>query len=95
MNISRRRLTNYIKTLHQRACRTCSTIMATQWPLGPLHPKGKIRVSLLQEVLYALDVHSLGVGKYGHYTAQAQESLLDSGATNKVSPLICINQNLE
>ena len=51
--------------------------MATQWAPGPLHSKGKIRVFLLQEVLFALDVHSMGVSEYGHYTAQAQESLLD------------------
>jgi len=40
--------------------------MATQWAPGPLHPQGKIRVSLLQEVLFALDVHSVGVSQYGH-----------------------------
>ena len=57
--------------------------MATQWAPGPLHSKGKIRVVLLQEVLFALIVHSVGVSQYGHYTAQAQESLLNSGATNK------------
>ena len=57
--------------------------MATQWAPGPLHPKGKIRVSHLQEVLFVLDVHSVGVSKYGHYTAQVQESMLDSGATNE------------
>ena len=57
--------------------------MATQWAPGPLHPKGKVRVPLLQEVLFALDVHSVGVSIYGHYIAQAQESLSDSGATNK------------
>ena len=44
---------------------------------------GKIRVFLLQEVLFALVVRAVGVCEYGHYTAQAQESLLDSGATNK------------
>ena len=59
--------------------------MATHWVPGPLHSKGKIRVFLLQEVLFALVVHSVGVSKYAHYTAQAQESLLlNSGATNKV-----------
>ena len=57
--------------------------MATQWAPGPPHPKGKVRVPLLQEVLAALDVHSVDVSKYGHYTAQARESLSDSGATNK------------
>ena len=57
--------------------------MATQWAPDPLHSKHKIRVSLLQEVLFALVDHSVGASKYGHYTAQAQESLLDSGATNK------------
>ena len=45
--------------------------------------KGKIRVFLLQEVLFALVVHSVGVSEYGHYTAQGQESPLDSGATNE------------
>ena len=40
-------------------------------------------VFLLQEVSFALVVHSVGVSEYGHYTAQAQESLLNSGATNK------------
>ena len=49
--------------------------MATQWAPGPLHSKVKIRVFLLQEVLFALVVHSVGVSEYGHYTAQAQESL--------------------
>ena len=57
--------------------------MATQWNPGPLHPKGKIRVFLFQEVLFALDVHSVGDSKYGHYTTQAQESPLNSGVTNK------------
>ena len=42
--------------------------MATQWALGPLHSKGKIRVSLLQEELFALVLHSVGLSKYGHYT---------------------------
>jgi len=57
--------------------------MATQWAPGPLYSKGKIRVFLLQEVLFAIIVRSVGVSKYGHYTTQAQESLLNSGATNK------------
>ena len=51
--------------------------MTTQWAPGPLHPKGKIIVLLLQEVLLDLDVHSVSVSEYGHYTSQAQESLLD------------------
>ena len=59
--------------------------MATEWAPGPLHSKGKIRVFLLQEVLLALVVHSVGVGEYGHYTAQAQESLLNPGATYKAA----------
>ena len=57
--------------------------MATQRVPGPLHSKGKIRVFLLQEVLFARIVHSVGVSKYGHWAAQAQESRLDSGAPNK------------
>ena len=57
--------------------------MATQWAPGPLHSKGKIRVFLLQEVLFALVVHPVAVREYGNYTAQAQEGLLNSGAGNK------------
>ena len=57
--------------------------MATQWVPGLLHSKGKLRVFLLQEVLFVHVVHSVGVRKYGHHRAQAQEGLLDSGATNK------------
>ena len=34
-------------------------------------------------MLFALVVNSVGVNEYGHYTAQAQESLLNSGVTNK------------
>ena len=56
--------------------------MATQWVPGPLHSKGKIRVFLLQEVLFAPVVQSVGMREYGHYTAQAQESVLNSGAKN-------------
>ena len=54
----------------------------SQKTLGPLHSKGKIRVFLLQKVLFALVVHSVGVSECGHYTTQAQESPLHSGATN-------------
>ena len=57
--------------------------MATQRAPGPLHSKGKIRIFLLQEELFAIVVHSVSVSEYGHYTAQAQESLLNSGATNR------------
>ena len=56
--------------------------MATQWAPGPLHSKGKIR-DFLQEVLFAPVVHSVGVSEYGNYKAEAQESQLNSGATNK------------
>jgi len=45
--------------------------------------KRKVRVFLLQEVLFALVVHSVGMSEYGHYTAQARETVLNSGATNK------------
>ena len=57
--------------------------MAMQWAPGSLHSKVKIRVFLLQEVLFPHVVHSVGVSEYGRYIAQAQESLLNSGATNK------------
>ena len=59
--------------------------MATQWTPGPLHSKGKIRVFLLQEVLFAHVVHSVGVSKHRHYRAQAQESLLISGKSNNAA----------
>ena len=44
--------------------------------------KGENQSFLLQEVLFAIVVCSVGVREYGHYTAQAQESLLNTGATN-------------
>ena len=47
--------------------------MATIRATGPLHSKGKIRVSLVQE-LFVLVVHSVSVSEYGNYTTQAQES---------------------
>ena len=49
----------------------CDIFMATQWAPGRLHSKRKIRVFLFQE-------------EYGHYTAQAQESVLNSGARSNV-----------
>ena len=45
--------------------------------------RGKIRVFFLQEVLFAIVVRSVGLSEYGHYTTQARESLLKSGAANK------------
>ena len=44
--------------------------------------KGKIRVFLPQEVLFAIVFCSVGVSKYGNFTVQSQESLLNTGATN-------------
>ena len=35
--------------------------MATQWAPGPLHSKGKMKFFLLQEVLFALFVHSVSL----------------------------------
>ena len=57
--------------------------MATQWAPGLLHSKRKIRVFLHQEVLFHLVVHSVGVTEYGHYTAQAEESVLTFGALKR------------
>jgi len=51
-------------------------------PSTPSPFKGEKSVFFLQEVLFALVVHSLGVNEYGHYTTQAQQSLLNSGATD-------------
>ena len=45
--------------------------------------KGKIRLFLLREVLFPIVVRSVGLSEYGDFTAQTQESLLNSGATNK------------
>ena len=39
-------------------------------------------------MLFALAVHSVGVSEYGNYTAQAQESPLDSGATDEAFLLL-------
>ena len=61
----------------------CDISMATQLAPGPPHPKSNIWVSLLQVVLFASDVQWVGAGEYGNDTAQAQESLSDSGATNE------------
>ena len=47
---------------------------------GPLHSKSKLRVFLLQEVLFALFVQSVGVSEYA---AQAKESPLNTNATNE------------
>ena len=49
----------------------------------PTPSTGEVRVSLLQEVLFALHVCLVGVSESGHYTAQGQESLTVSLATNK------------
>ena len=35
----------------------------------------------VNEALFDLVVHSVGVSEHGHYTAQAEESVLNSGAT--------------
>ena len=71
-------------TLHKVSWNVhCDISMVTEWAPGPLHSKWKIRVFLLQEVLFALVVHSVGVSEYGNYKAQAQESVLNSGATLK------------
>ena len=35
----------------------------------------------VNEALFDLVVHSVGVSEYGHYSAQAEESVLNSGAT--------------
>ena len=35
-------------------------------------------------MLFALVVHSVHMSEYGDYTAQARDSPLDSGVTNKV-----------
>ena len=57
--------------------------MATQWAAGPLHPNGKIRVSLVREVLFAIVVHSVGVSEYGHYTEQVIYSFNDNVDTQQ------------
>ena len=45
---------------------TLDISMATQRGPGPLHPKGNIRVPLLQEVIFFLDIHSGVRVNYGH-----------------------------
>ena len=51
--------------------------------MGSLRSKGKISFPPSRSVFFSLAVHSVGVSEYGHYTARAQESPLDSGETNK------------
>ena len=58
--------------------------MATLWAPGSLHSKRKIRVFLHQEVLFDLVVHSVGVSEDENYTAQAEESVLNSEALGTV-----------
>ena len=60
----------------------CDISMATQLAPGPLHLRVK-SVFLLQELLFALAIHSVGLSEYEHYTTQAKERPLDSRATNK------------
>ena len=46
--------------------------------------RGKSEVSPSRSVInFDLVVHSVGVREHGHYTAQAEESVLNSGALNK------------
>ena len=45
-------------THHKFPCHVlCDISLATQWALGPLHAKGKVRIALLQEVAVVLHVH--------------------------------------
>ena len=60
--------------------------MATEWAPGPLHSqKEKSEFSSFKKcyLLLLFIVLLVGVSKYEHYTAQAQESPLDYEATNK------------
>lgn len=67
-------------THHKFPCHVlCDISLATQWALGPLHAKGKVRISLLQEVAAVLDVHRVGVSEYGHNTAQAKLKEVNGG----------------
>jgi len=50
---------------------------------GLYDSKGKIRVFLLQEMSFVIVALLVGVIKYGHYTAQTHETLLNSTAKNK------------
>ena len=50
----------------------CDISLATQWALGPLHAKDKVRIALLRKVAAVLDVYWVGVSEYGHNTAQAK-----------------------
>ena len=47
----------------------------TQWAPGPLHSTGKIRVLFVILSVICYCCLFSGVSEYGHYTAQAQESL--------------------
>ena len=60
-------------------CYLCIQWRKVEFPVA--HRKLKFH-ALLQEVLFALAVHSVGVREYRHYKAQAEESVLNSGALN-------------
>ena len=53
--------------------------METQWVPGQSKSWSSPPSST---VLFALDVHSIGVSEYGHHTTRGQDSLF-SGGTNK------------
>jgi len=50
---------------------------------SPFKGQNQSFLSSRSNINFALVVHSVGVSKYGHYTAHAQESLLNAAATNK------------
>ena len=50
--------------------------MATKWAPEPLHSKGKIRISRLQELLFAHVVHSVGVSKYMDISQQKHKQII-------------------
>ena len=46
----------------------CDICMTTQWAPGPRHPKGKVRVPLFQELLFAFDFHSESAKRIWSFT---------------------------
>ena len=52
---------NFVQLLHSSQIPwlvLCDISMAKQWAPGPRHQKGKVRVPLFQELLFAFDFHS-------------------------------------
>ena len=65
MKISGRRLADYVKTLHQKACRTCSTIIFLHWT-NQIIDLWRCRWRCRRQILSSLLMKVLHVQPQGH-----------------------------